>query len=93
MAYIVTHGCDVQRKDVLVCETVDERPVSLCALLVWLPQACVRAQKYGDGRDNAGGVQEKVGCLEDVEGMLKVVVCVPLAVQLTEVLEECGYLG
>lgn len=42
------------------------------------------------GRYYAGRVQEKVGCLEHVEGMLKVVICVPLAIELAEMLEEGG---
>ena len=38
-------------------------------------------------------MEEVVDGLKHVEGMLEVVICIPLTVELAQVLEEGGYLG
>lgn len=84
MTHVVPNGSNVERKDVAKSQRLNERPV----LLMGCSPGSLRIKKDGDWGDHVGGTQIALCGLQDVESMLEVVVCVFVAVYLSQMVDE-----
>lgn len=85
MAYIVANGGNIETEKVQVGETRDQRVDNRS---IETPRFAIRMQEDRDRWHPACRKQHTVGCLENVEGMLEIVICILLSVHLAQAAQQ-----